>query len=189
MTARCTSPSNATGLPGRSPVASRAQVSLLASSSLGARLRKHVCSRWRTGMRPCHRAASAGRPWLRRVTRQASQSDRYRDSTPHTGLAAYWEQGRAGAGALLHGVRAAGAEATARRRVNRIRGIPQKRQPVEAFVGIHRGCRGKQGLRVGMQRRCATSSVLPISMICPRYMTRTRSLRYSMTSRSCEMNR
>ena len=51
----------------------------------------------------------------------------------------YWEQGRTGDRALLHGVRAAGAEATARRRVHRIRGIPQKRQMVEAVIRIHRG--------------------------------------------------
>ena len=66
----------------------------------------------------------------------------------------YWEQGRTGDRALIHGVRAASAEATARGRVHRIRGIPHERQPVEACVGIHRGCRRKQGLRVGMQRRC-----------------------------------
>jgi hypothetical protein len=71
--------------PCRSPVASRAPVFPLASRSLGARLRKPACFRWRTGMRPFHRAARAGRPWLRRVTRQAVRPDRHRDSTPHSG--------------------------------------------------------------------------------------------------------
>src|SRR4030095_5491237 len=65
-------------------------------------------------------------------------------------MAAYWEQVRAGGRALLHGTQASWTEATARRRVNRIRGIAHKQQTVEAFIGIHRRCRRKQGLRVGM---------------------------------------
>ena len=64
MTARCTSPSNARVTRYVDSLWVRAPVSLLASSSWGARLRKPACSRWRTRMRPFHRAVIAGRPWL-----------------------------------------------------------------------------------------------------------------------------
>src|SRR6516165_669911 len=83
-----------------------------------------------------------------------AQPARYRDSTPHTGQDCLLGAGGAGSRALLHGVRATGTEATSRRRVHRIRGITHKQQTVEAFIGIHRRRRSKEGLRVRMQRRC-----------------------------------
>ena len=69
-------------------------------------------------------------------------------------VAPHREQRWAGGRTLRHGVRTPRAEATARGRIDRIRRIPHKRRVVQAFVRIHGRSRGKQRLRVGMQRRC-----------------------------------
>src|SRR6266851_545347 len=68
-------------------------------------------------------------------------------------MVAYLLQRRTDGRTLRHGIRTPGTKATARGRIDGVRRVTNKRRMAEAYVRIHRGRGGKQGLRVGMQRR------------------------------------
>lgn len=64
---------------------------------------------------------------------------------------ANWQQRRRGAGADVHGVWAAGAEATSGRRIDRVGGVTREWGPLDTFIGVHRRGRGEERLCVGVQ--------------------------------------